>query len=133
MDVVPQLAPVIGEHEVEIAFRADEFPLAQRIYDVGPDRDRVLAAGNGQKTERRWRARLDNRRSGCAWCRNSHSGNLHPPIALLLALLYFEFRAPRTPKNFSLADEEKHQLSEFERYLRAIAVNVHKSRKRVQN
>jgi hypothetical protein len=49
-----------------------------------------------------------------------------PPIALLLALLYFEFRAPRTPKNFSLTDEEKHQLSEFERYLRAIAVNVHR-------
>ena len=49
-----------------------------------------------------------------------------PPIALLLALLYFEFRAPRTPKNFSLTDEEKHQLLEFERYLRAIAVNVHR-------
>jgi hypothetical protein len=56
-----------------------------------------------------------------------------PPIALLLALLYFEFRAPAPPKNFSLADEEKHQLSEFERYLRAIAVNVHRTRKRVQN
>jgi hypothetical protein len=49
-----------------------------------------------------------------------------PPIALLLVLLYVEFRAPRTPQNFTLTDEEKHELSEFDRYRHAIAVNRHR-------
>ncbi len=46
-----------------------------------------------------------------------------PPIVLLLALLYFEFRSPHTWKDFALTDEEKHELSEYERYRQAIVIN----------
>lgn len=46
-----------------------------------------------------------------------------PPIVFLLALLYFEFRAPRTPKDFALTDHEKHELAEYERYRAAIGIN----------
>ena len=43
MDVIPKLAFSVREYEVEIAPRADQLPLPQRVHDIGSDRDRTLA------------------------------------------------------------------------------------------
>src|SRR6185437_9671806 len=46
-----------------------------------------------------------------------------PPTALLIALLYFELRAPFTSKDFALTGEEKIRLSKFDCYRNAIGIN----------
>jgi hypothetical protein len=39
MDVIPKLAFSVRENEVEIALRANQFPFAQRVHDIGTDRE----------------------------------------------------------------------------------------------